>query len=427
MAIMVTLSCHYESIAPNTTLSDSTNWGTHIRNIWTTQKLTAPIGGTVSTASFLYNDKIIFGYDSVLDCLERNSGKRIWSQGFGLELGVHGINWESIEMISEANRLYLMVGESKLACVDINTGNKIWVFDSKSLLAEGFNRYSVSFDALYIVSRYPPQYIVSVSKSSGLELWRTPLPFTNDNYTPKYSTPGSAVYCNGKVYCGFRGEPGTPPMLGDGGLFILDAITGKLLSTKIFPKPDSSVGFAAWSQMTLNNSNVPIIAYHNNSLILSAGYCIIRADLNGNILWRKGVGYLGHIATQDDPPILLLNDRIYAHNNGSAVSTGAYAYAIDAETGNVLWTQPTKEQSSNPTTTVLVHNGYVDSTTLYKVTDDDWLIGQDLQTGKITWDSDVSPHLDHTTDINVSGGFSAKEKRVYLLSTKNIYCLERVD
>jgi outer membrane protein assembly factor BamB len=313
-----------------------------------------------------------------------------------------------------------------VACIDINSGTKVWVYDAQALLADGFNRYSESPDAFYIVSRYPPQYVIAVSKSSGMELWRTPLPFADDSYTPKYSMPGSAVYCSGKVYCGFRGEPGKAPMVADGGLFIFDATTGKFLTTKLFTPPDSTVGFAAWRQMTWNNTNVPIIVYNNNSLILPSGFCIVRTDLDGNIIWRKGVGYLGHIALADAPPILFYNDRIYGHNNGSAVSTGAYAYSMDPVTGTVFWTQPTTERTSYAKTTVLTHNGYIDSTTLYKVSDPDWLIGQDLQTGVITWDSYIDAHFDPSSD-GVDGGIAVQGKRVYLISSKYIYCLERAD
>ncbi len=190
---------------------------------------TDPGDSHARTTPYISGDRIIFGYDSVIECLNKNTGERIWT--FASDPYWNGQTkpfWDATDFIIENNKLYALMGESKVVCLDLETGNKLWLFDTKvDQAGRGFCKYSHSPDAVFI-TLYNLHYMIAISKSSGTELWRTRIPFPD--FFPKvpeaHCDPGPATYSNGKVYCGFGAQSDTAR---EGGLIAFDAITGKLL------------------------------------------------------------------------------------------------------------------------------------------------------------------------------------------------------
>jgi outer membrane protein assembly factor BamB len=314
------------------------------------------------------------------------------------------------------------MGESKIVCLDLETGNKLWLYDTKvDLAGRGFSKYSHSPDAIFL-TLYFGHFMVAVSKTSGMELWRTPIPFSDNfpNRPETYINPGPATYSNGKVYCGF-GAPSDSAR--EGGLIAFDAVSGKLVFFKTLPLADSTINFPQWKSLILNNTDETIFPYEN-SLVLSTRFYFEKTDLDGNIMWRTiptygpGAGQVGGDIAQ-----VLHNGRIYGMCNGS---NGAFGYSIDAQSGQLLWTAPVLEADKSPAYTSI--NGLMtDDSALYKISDISGLIGLDLQTGSTLWDSRLAPHIKSPIDNNANGGFAVEGKRVYFLSVDSIFCMQRTD
>ena len=259
--------------------------------------------------------------------------------------------------------------------------------------------------------------LYALSKADGHIIW-----IANgvgvDNYSIRDSIScwaGAPSYSNGRIYIGARYAPGVPPLDHDGGVECYDATSGKRLWAKTFPKADSSVGFPLYNQFTDNEGANLVVPYGNNT-ISSTGFTIACIDTSGKILWRKSPFVINAMSLYDWQPYLI-NGTLYDYNNGSSAD---YAWAMDPNTGATKWA--TRTALNGESHTLLGWGVCFDSANIYKVTDDNWLIGQSLATGAVTMGVHISPYC-----FAPFGGATLVEgERIYFVDDSAVHCYQRI-
>jgi outer membrane protein assembly factor BamB len=421
------ISCTHPLMTDNSSLSSQPYVEDNMREVWHRFR-TSQLTSDTRTTSLIIGNRLIIGYDSIVDCLDKVTGKVIWSTHCIPDASAWALlSWNSAEMVAENGRLYTKVGGSAMYCLDLQTGSVIWSFEFPGEdMWEGWGHYSMSDNAIFIATHLTRR-LFAISKLSGQLLWTVDNVSVADSTTAAADWPSAPSYLNGRVYVGTRNWPGVPPLDHGGGVECYDATTGAKIWAKVFPPADSTVDFPLWKQFTDNEGAVLPVPFGNN-IIASVGFTIALIDSTGKILWRKSPYCEMAMSLYDWQPYLV-NGTLYDYNNGAA---NDYAWALDPNTGATKWAHRTALGSE--TRTLLGWGVCFDNQNIYKVTDDNELIGQSLVTGAITWGVHMTPlcfpeknPMDTTSSLLVyRGGLVVEGERIYFVDGVAVHCYERI-
>lgn len=332
--------------------------------------------------------------DRVLQCLDRATGKLLWSRTVltaKLERK-HSLNsFASATPATDGQRVYvafLAYPDMQVACYDV-AGNKLWQKSPGKLLSvHGFCSSPVLHKDLVILNgdQDAEAYLVALDKKTGEEKWRADRP----NRTRSYCTPIL-------VPCPKR--PGVTQLVLSGSKCVTgyDADTGKLL----------------WIHHGPTEQYVASLVPHRGILFLTTGYpehhlMGLRADGSGDITGSDRVAW--HIPHRDNgargasyvPSPLAHDGHFYV------VSDAGFLGCVEAKSGKRLWLkQLGRRHSASP---ILIEGRMI-------IPDDD---------GKV-WVVKASPTFEVVAKNDLGDGIFASPAtaggHLYLRTTKHLYCI----
>ncbi len=393
-----------------------------LRHIWSIRKAFV-FPSTGHMTPILVGDDIIIAYDTIVERIAKATGKVLWIYGCQPTGADWRAVWGATEMVLEGTNLFGQAGGSFL-CLDVTTGVKKWEFDVPGdYFTTCWSRYSQSNDAIFLATRSRSHLLYAISKADGHIIWRTTGVGIDDSsrHLPRGSFGGAPTYDKGRIFVGARYFPGTEPLLYDGGVECYDAATGKRLWNYLFPAPDAAIDYPRWDQLqstTAANMVVPL----DSSVIVTAGFCVAAVSFEGKMLWRKAPHIDLGISDNQDCQSILSNGVYYSYNNGNGNS---FAFAMDPQNGRTIWAS--LSTLAGEPHTILGWGIQLDSKAMYKVTDDNWLIAQDLATGVETWGCHITPYCyADSIDGHYAGSMYVDGERIYFIDETFIHCCERV-
>ena len=272
------------------------------------------------------------GHDFFAICLDAETGQvrfniKVFHTDDPEPLGNNVNGYASPSPVAELGRLYVHFGSYGTACLDTATGEVLW--ERRDLPCRHFRgpgSSPVLFEDLLVLSfdGVDVQYMTALDKISGDTVWKTDRstvwhdldaegqPLREGDFRKAYSTP--FVYEAG----------GNAQMitLGSSSAFAYDPRTGREIWSALLP------GFTPAARPVFGKGHV-FIATGRRPPELWA----IRVDGKGDVTnthvsWKVGA----RVAPQEPSP-LLVNDLIYV------VSNEGYATCLEAETGEVIWSE----------------------------------------------------------------------------------------
>lgn len=167
------------------------------------------------------------------------------------------------------NLMYIATGEGELLCMDINTGQKIWVkglftdFDGKNITWGVTENLIIDGDILYVSPGGSTYNVVAINRNNGAVIWSSPGKGTLSSY-------------------------GSPLLFTHGGRKILVSLMDSYVLGL-----DASTGDLLWSHPFENRHNIhpntPI--YHNGELYVYTGYgkggYMLKLSADGNSITQK--------------------------------------------------------------------------------------------------------------------------------------------
>lgn len=318
------------SIAPNT---NETLW------------VSANIGAVDSTSMVIADGRVFVNCDNFLKAMDKYTGEVLWNASVATTTAesswlspshhdgkvfisgwvVYCINttdgsiiWE-YDLPTSACNGGTTVADGKVFasdwdghhyyCLDEETGDEIWNF-TVSGLAQGTTAYTdgkVYFTSLAYGSG---GYVYCVDSDTGTEMWST---------NTISEACGSPAISNGIVYVT------TYNFYGDGDIYALNATNGSIL----------------WNKTIQRTSSTPAAAYGNVYVCGGcAGYCdLVTYCFNattGELVWETNAsdkigGWTVSAAVADG--------KVFV-GSSSGYSGCAGTYALDAFTGNIIWSSP---------------------------------------------------------------------------------------
>ncbi len=334
--------------------------------------------------------------DRVLLCLDRNTGKTLWSRTVltaPLEQK-HGLNsYASGTPATDGEHVYaafLAYPHMQVACYT-NEGKKLWQVSPGTLLSKhGFCSSPVLHKDLVILNgdQDAQGYLVALDKHTGQEKWRADRPNKTRSYCtpllipdPKHKGRTQLVMSGSKCVAGY------------------DADTGKL----------------RWIHDGPTEQYVASLVYHQGVLFLTTGFpeyhlMGLYPDGEGNITGTKHVAW--HIPHRDNGsrgasyvPSPLAHDGHFF-----VVSDAGYLGCIEAKTGKRLYLKKLgRRHSASP---VLVRGQMI-------IPDDD---------GKV-WVVKASPKFEVVRTIpmgkEVFASPAVSRGQLFLRTVDELYCIEK--
>lgn len=426
--ILLTSSCKKEEV--NDYPERKVNKGLSLNLIWKSERVlpfeTFP-GRFYPTLYSVLHDNLIVGKDDLIEMYNKNSGKLIWS----IKL-LHYGQLEPIrfghtnEFIIENNKLYFI--ETRFVyCIDITSGEIVWTSND---FGESFNmalRHTMSShspNSIFIGERAtgsPYQNVFAISKSDGSILWKSESPLinttnldggtTNRIESPSYSPISNCVYVGSRSY-GNRGS-----------LIALDAETGEKKWETRFEIPDSNASECDVDFPASYARYAPQIL-PDGIIIRSGTYCT-KLDFDGNILWQTLEHHnCDYGDTYNDG--LIYNNHYYNYSQGSNRSI---VYKINVNSGKLIWSNYL-DNGNNDYNTISVYGHKVIGDKIYKLADNGWLFGTNIETGNhdilinLPAQEYEDPETGEIIKSGCHGGFAVEGDRIYYLGNDYLFCAE---
>jgi outer membrane protein assembly factor BamB len=400
--------------------------GDTLRVIWRVPKPFSKslIDATSNLTPYRLDDStLIMGFGDGFVCVNKNTGGFRWNTPLHLYDGIHSKSWGAGDMVVENERLYTVAGSDAIrgshacaVCISTIDGHLIWRYDlaQNDYFNPGWSKYSHSPTAIF-VNTAATHRVIALSKSDGSVLWDSVnadlVASANQSGFTEPLLMSQPSYRNGIIYFGCRMTNNVINPW-NGVLDAMDALTGKLLWRKVIPPPDSTIGYTYWKQLDITPIAAAAVPTERGVIIAPGGY-IALIDSTGKILWRKApfVRYLTDYRWRPT----LHDGLLYGYNDGGG---DAFSFAMDPETGSVLWAKPlyTELLPTEETYTPVIDGGFT-----YDITDADWLICQSLTTGERAWGSDLGYYYGNDSPL---GGFWVEGRRIYFETHFEIICLE---
>lgn len=381
---------------------------------------------SVRTAPLVEGDRIYIAYDSTLECLNKNSGERLWTVSLreGPSATAHSLGFDADEILSDEGNLYVLSAHA-IGCYTKAAGSLVWSFGMAESLglskSEMIGLYSnancLSSDAIFLTT-WGSGELIKLDKHTGRVLWRSKGAVLDD---PVYenvkfiSLPTAPALVGNRVYVGGRyGRGQIPGIYHDGTVACFDAQTGSRLWIKLIPRADSTAGYHRWDLLTENDIRIPPLPY-DNGVIVAAGFCLLRIDSSGNILWRRTPNVEGNVGLYS-VTLTMRNRKLYLIND-------AYAYCMEPSDGSTIWSNWFSPQVGDAHT---FHNPIqFTSNRMFVLTDDWYVIGADLLAGTVSFAAALYRHLagyDKGDDFILEGAFTVFDDKLVAVDLNYIYC-----
>jgi outer membrane protein assembly factor BamB len=368
------------SVMDNT--PDSLLQGKKLDLIWKAPKTFDGSFSYTKVTPYFFENKVIVAYENTIQCLNKNTGTEIWRYTNNTDKNVTFCNARNF--IREENYLYGVMGRALLVCLNINDGSLKWKYlNNEYGFAESFSYLCQSPDALFLV-RDNDKRLVAISKQSGQELWmskETSIPHVSPLKFDSLNSAGSeATYYNGKLFVSAALIPANWPE-GNCSLAIFDAASGELLHMKVYPYPDSTIGFPLWKNLVYAGNDNPLVPL-SDGLLFPLGYAVVKIDTSGNIIWQT-VPYIDYAVSPMQHTFLqIYNNIICGFDNGDG---NCFAFGLDLQSGKQVWTRRMNYDKTGHT--ILFFTPTISDGVIYKVTDDLWLYAIDCTTGALKYAS----------------------------------------
>ena len=326
-------------------------------------------GGVIRSSPIVADNKlyIVLG-DHNLYCLNAETGKKLWKYEIGGELSSLFLGESSSIFLGKLSpspcvingKVYVGSLDGNIYCIDAETGEKRWSYQTKGVIQSS---PIVVGNNLYIGSADHNLYCINAE--TGKKRW------THEIDTAVYSSP---AFYNNRIYVASRGY-----------LYCVDA----------------SIGEELWKQkMEITHDSVLI----GDGKLYAAGYTrdgrgIYCLDTEtGKMIWKNT-----DIKVPDS--LALGNKRIYL---SIWMDKASSIYCLDADTGGVLWKYTEEEDKIFLSLVVADNRLYVRVTPSY-------LYCIDAETGEKLWEYKKELLAWHTP-IAIANG------KIYAASS-NIYCI----
>lgn len=199
-------------------------------------------------------------------CFNADTGDVLWKFSYPCELfpNMHEGGPGATPTVSET-RVYTISKDGQMYCLDVNSGEKLWFHDLKSLLNVDMPQWRFANSPLIENDRI----IIDVGVIAALEPYTGNVIWKTQNYGSAYSSV-IAFDMHGKRCLA---------SLPKSGLVLLDAETGKVLATH------------PWETRYGVNATTPLV--HENKIFISTGYAsgsvLLEIDKNFRVreLWRN--------------------------------------------------------------------------------------------------------------------------------------------
>ena len=384
-------------------------------------------GQFYQTLYSIVDSTIIVGKDDVIERYNKYNGQLIWSfklKQFGM-LEENRFDWQN-EFIIEDNLLYYSERQYSY-CIDINTGNLVWVskdFGAAFNMALCYSLDCHSKKAIFRSERATgtnKQKVYAISKADGSILWETKIPlidFKTPNEAngsrieaPSYSPISNCVYVGSMI----------SSILGS--MISIDAETGEKKWETRFKIPEDSISGCNVNIDACFARFTPCIV--SDGVIIRVGAFCTKLDFDGNILWQT---LEQHNCDYGNTPVsgLIYGNGYYNYSQGNG---SAILCKIDTRTGELIWSNYL-QSAKNKFNTIMLFSSKVFGDKIYKLTDTGWLYGTNLVTGNN--DIEISLNRQEYKDTETGekilsgcqGGFAVEGDRIYYLGRDYLFCAD---
>jgi len=406
---------------------DSSLVGEWLDTLWVTPRDTLDYSAYLCQP-FMFNDNIIFAYDSRVHCVNKKTGATVWIAKTESAIGTYTPQ-QCDELISDGRGGIIYITRDFVECLALSDGMRKWRVDAENSAAFSslVNSKSCSGTHLFVSyrgrfdNRDKDQGIWAIDKSSGTVLWKTQL-YTNDTLVDTWSTyPSGTVYHNGYVYVGTREYPGYDGNNYGGTLFCLNAFNGSITWKRRMPGPGNDIQFYERWDLMKSGTILQQVIPTDDGIIAFAGYYLVKVDYQGNIVWRKGIVHdRGSMSEGSKGNPHVSDGLIYMVNAGKGDHAFMYAYDIATET--IRWQSHLdhREGTSNS------RSVYLDGNRVYTVTDAGRIAVFDKFTGRMEWQSSLNYVLPKGRWFeNCLFGYMIEGDKVYFITANHLVCAQR--
>lgn len=375
----------------------------------------------------IIDDNLIVGKDDLIEMYNKYSGKLLWSIKLKYYGQLEPIRYGHLnEFIIDQNKLFF-IERQFVYCIDISCGEIIWTtndFGADFNMALTHTIDCHSQNAIFIGERAtgtPNQKIIAISKSDGSILWDSKSPlignvkpgFEGGNLieSPSYSLESNTVYVGTKIGCC------------EGSLIALDAETGKKKWETRFEIPGKSASNCDVFFPASYANFAPNVV--SDGIIIRSGTFCTKLDFDGNILWQTLEHHnCDYGDTSNDG--LIFNNYYYNYAQGSNRSI---VYKINTQSGQLIWSNYL-DNGDNDYNTISVYGHKVIENKLYKLADNGWLFGTNIETGNhdvlvhLNAQEYIDPETGEVIKSGCHGGFAVEGDRIYYLGNDYLFCGE---
>ncbi len=286
--------------------------------LWSNQDL--PKGN--SSVSFGNNAIYITGTkdtDDILLAFDMN-GKILWQTVMGRAWNESFPESRSTPTV-EANRVYTCSGYGDIACIDGQTGKKIWSYKASELNKGTYGSWGIAEsllidgDKLYFTPGGPETTTIALNKKDGSIVWKS----VSLGDKPGYVSPILVNYAGKKMIINVSLEH----------VFAVDAANGEILWKVAHIRPESMN-----SDWDFIKCVTPL--FHNGKVYVTGGYdtggmmvSIAEDGKSADVVWTDSVLDVHHGG------VVLIDGYIYG-SNWLNNSNGNWC-CIDWETGKKMW------------------------------------------------------------------------------------------
>ncbi len=425
--ILLTSSCKKEEV--NDYPERKVNKGLSLNLIWKSKRI-FPFenysGRFYKTKYAIINDNIIVGKDELIEMYNKETGSLVWS----LKLKNYGTGENRYismnDFIIENNFVYF-IERRFVYCIDITCGEIIWTskdFGSSFNMALRHTLDCHSPSAIFIGERAtgtPNQYVYAISKTDGSILWKSENPLINTTHldegstnrieSPSYSPISNCVYVGSRSYGNL------------GSLISLDAETGEKKWETRFEIPDSNASECNVDFPASYARYAPQIL--SDGIIIRSGTYCTKLDFDGNILWQTLEHHNCDYGDTSEGG-LIFNNHYYNYSQGSNRSI---VYKINVNSGKLIWSNYL-DNGNNDYNTIGNYTSYVVDDKLYKLADNGWLFGTNIETGNhdilinLPAQEYEDPETGEIIKSGCHGGFAVEGDRIYYLGNDYLFCAE---
>lgn len=284
--------------------------------------------GTSYASPSISGDKLVFIHrvknEEVVECMHPETGASRWRFSYPtvFEDRYGYNNGPRASPVIDGDRVYTMGAETKLHCLDLNTGKLVWKREFRvdyKVPQDFFGTASTPLieGALLIANVGAPggPCVVAFDKTTGREVWRA-----GKEWGPSYASPVPAVVHGKRRIFVFAGGESDPPT---GGLLCIDPANGKVDFT--FP----------WRSRSYESVNASCPVVFDDKVFISATYRTggamlqINPDFTHKVLWTTPEFGL-HFNTP------IYRDGVLYGFDGRNEPDASLA-CLDPATGKILW------------------------------------------------------------------------------------------